>query len=367
MPCLMVTIGTKPMTTFLIKYNVVKINIELRNTSLNQNKYIYVTSYIDRNVNTMFFDQVGKMALGSRMRMVSERLMDDAAKIYPMYGTDLKPKWFPVFYVLSHQEKATITQIAQEIGHTHPSVSKTVREMAKEGVVLEKKDPKDGRVNWITLTPKGQKAAETIKAQYQDLTSVVEEMMAQSSHDIWESLKEFEYLLDQQSMYERVRAMKKRREAGKVQIIDYTPEYSQAFHDINMEWVERYFEVEEMDRKTLENPQSYVIDPGGYIAVALYEGEPLGVCALIKMDDPEYDFELAKMGVSPKAQGLGLGYLLGKAVLDKAKEMGAQAVYLESNTILKPAISLYHKLGFQKVAHRPTPYARANIQMSINV
>ncbi|MEL6534661.1 MAG: hypothetical protein AAFQ98_04580, partial [Bacteroidota bacterium] len=50
----------------------------------------------------MFFDQVGKMALGSRMRMLSERLMEDAAKIYPMYGTELKPKWFPVFYVLSN-------------------------------------------------------------------------------------------------------------------------------------------------------------------------------------------------------------------------------------------------------------------------
>ena len=83
------------------------------------------------------------------------------------------------------------------------------------------------------------------------------------------------------------------------------------------------------------------------------------------MNDPEYDFELAKMAVSPKAQGKNIGYLLGRAIIDQAKTFGASKVYLESNTILKPAISLYHKLGFTKVAGRPSPYERSNIQMEL--
>lgn len=125
--------------------------------------------------------------------------------------------------------------------------------------------------------------------------------------------------------------------------------------------------MEDADYKALDNPDEYILNKGGKILVALYNEEPLGVCALIKMDDPGYDFELAKMAVSPKAQGKNIGWLLGQAIISKAKESGASKIYLESNTILKPAINLYYKLGFQKVSGRSTPYQRCNIQMELNV
>jgi ribosomal protein S18 acetylase RimI-like enzyme len=71
------------------------------------------------------------------------------------------------------------------------------------------------------------------------------------------------------------------------------------------------------------------------------------------------------MAVSPLAQGKSIGWLLGSAIVAKAKSLGAEKLYLESNTILKPAIGLYHKLGFRKVAGHSTPYERCNIQMEL--
>jgi len=69
--------------------------------------------------------------------------------------------------------------------------------------------------------------------------------------------------------------------------------------------------------------------------------------------------------VSKSARGTGLGLALGEAALAKAKELGAQKVYLESNTILTPALSLYEKLGFQRLPDnaRASPYERCNIRM----
>jgi GNAT superfamily N-acetyltransferase len=125
--------------------------------------------------------------------------------------------------------------------------------------------------------------------------------------------------------------------------------------------------MEEADYKALDNADSYIINNGGLILVALYNDEPVGVCALLKMNDPDYDYELAKMAVSPKAQGKNIGFLLGQAIIEKAKALGGHKLYLESNTILKPAISLYHKLGFVKIAGRPSPYERANIQMELEL
>ncbi len=312
-----------------------------------------------------FFDNVGIIAIGTRLRMLSEKMTEDATKIYEMYNVDLKPKWFPVFYVLSQHGEKSITAIANEIGHSHPSVSKIVREMVKEQILCEKKDKNDGRKNNIALAPKGRQIANHIKDQYTDVQKAVEVTLNQSRHNMWHAIEEFEFLLNQKSMFHRVKEEKKLREIKKVEIVPYESKYRTSFKNLNEEWITTFFKMEEADRKALDNPKEYILDKGGEIIVALYEKEPVGVCALIKMDDPHYDFELAKMAVSPQAKGKGIGWLLGKAIIKKAQSLNAQKIYLESNTVLKPAINLYHKLGFNKVVGHSTPYKRCNIQMEL--
>jgi N-acetylglutamate synthase-like GNAT family acetyltransferase len=150
-----------------------------------------------------------------------------------------------------------------------------------------------------------------------------------------------------------------------VEIVDYQPQYKEIFKQLNEEWITTWFKMEEADYKSLDHPEEYILDKGGYILFALYNGEPVGTCALIKMD--QHTFELAKMAVSPQAKGKGIGELLGKAIINKAKQAGATRIYLESNTILKPALSLYAKLGFKKITGPPSPYERANIQMELSL
>jgi hypothetical protein len=58
-----------------------------------------------------FFDKVGKVALGSRLRLMTASITDDAAKIYKLYGLDFMPKWYPVFYLLTEEKEITITKL----------------------------------------------------------------------------------------------------------------------------------------------------------------------------------------------------------------------------------------------------------------
>jgi DNA-binding MarR family transcriptional regulator/predicted N-acetyltransferase YhbS len=310
-----------------------------------------------------FYELTGKMALGSRLRRLSEQMTEQAAGIYDLYQVDLQPKWFPVFYSLSETGEKSITDIAREIGHTHPSVSQIVREMAAKGYVIEKKGEEDGRKNFVILSPAGQQMREKMQPQIDDVTAAIEKAMKETHHDLWRAMGEWEFLLEQKSLLHRVREEKKIRESGQVEIVPFTPAYQAAFRQLNEEWITKYFRMEEGDYKSLDHPMEYIIDKGGYIFIALYKGEPVGTCGLIRMDKDE--FELAKMAVAPKAQGLGIGYLVGKACIDKARSVGARRIYLESNTTLKPAIQLYHKLGFRKVTGPPSPYERSNIQMEL--
>ena len=152
-----------------------------------------------------------------------------------------------------------------------------------------------------------------------------------------------------------------------VRIIPYETHHKDAFRDLNQEWIEKYFKMEETDRNSLNNPQGYILNKGGFILVAVIDEEVVGVCALIKMNHPKYEFELAKMAVSPKHHKKGIAWKISQAIINLAKKQKAKYLYLESNTKLTPAITLYRKLGFVEVTDNPSPYERANIQMELNL
>ena len=150
-----------------------------------------------------------------------------------------------------------------------------------------------------------------------------------------------------------------------VEIIDYSPELQPHFKTLNLEWIEKYFRVEKSDIEQLEHAHEHIIDKGGYIFFARYEGEIVGTVGLLKDSDELY--ELVKMAVSPKAQGMQIGKKLAFRAIEKAKEMGAKQLWLESNRILTPAIELYKKVGFYETVLAPSPYARADIQMILDL
>jgi GNAT superfamily N-acetyltransferase len=150
-----------------------------------------------------------------------------------------------------------------------------------------------------------------------------------------------------------------------IQIVDFNLFYAKAFYDLNHEWISKYFVMEDADTKSLSDPQGYILDKGGHILIALFNGEPVGTCALLNDGDGVY--ELAKMAVAPKMQGMKIGKMLGEAALDRAKRIGANKVYLVSNRRLETALNLYKRLGFVEVPMPPSIYERANIKMELSL
>jgi DNA-binding MarR family transcriptional regulator/predicted GNAT family N-acyltransferase len=311
-----------------------------------------------------FFEQMGSVSLGSRLRRLSEQMTAQAADVYALYQLPFEPRWFPVFYAVAEQPGQSVGELAQRIGHTHAAVSQVVKELVKHDLVSIERGEADLRRSVVTLTAKGASQWPALQEQAADVRQATEALLAESRHNLWLAIGEVEHALSQHSLARRVKAVRDRRVAAEVQVLDYTPQYQADFKRLNVEWIEQYFRLEPADLKALDEPDAYILQPGGHILLAAYRGEIVGTCALIKLDAQTY--ELAKMAVSPTAQGLGIGYRLGEAALAKARALGAGRVYLESNTKLGPALNLYYKLGFRKtVAGTPSPYERCNIQMEL--
>jgi GNAT superfamily N-acetyltransferase len=150
---------------------------------------------------------------------------------------------------------------------------------------------------------------------------------------------------------------------GEIVVRAFRPGDEAAFRDINLDWISRFFVVEAKDRETLDHPQKKILDPGGAILLACDGEDAIGCVALMVMGEGE--FELAKMGVKPEAQGRGVGRRLIGVAIAEARRRGARRLYLETNSRLGPALKLYAEAGFVDVKGPPSPYARADVQMEL--
>ena len=146
-----------------------------------------------------------------------------------------------------------------------------------------------------------------------------------------------------------------------MEIVDFRPEHAEAFRRLNEAWISRLFALEAKDREVLEHPQEKILDPGGRIFMALEAGEAVGCVALLALADG--GFEVAKMTVAEGQRGTGLGRLLMQRCIDAATEAGAPRLYLETNSSLAPALSLYRSMGFRNLAPRATDYSRCDVWM----
>jgi putative acetyltransferase len=154
--------------------------------------------------------------------------------------------------------------------------------------------------------------------------------------------------------------------AETARLLTWRPEFRAEFERLNREWIERWFAVEEEDRKVFDDPGGRIVDPGGQIFFVVDERGVRGTCAVIRHDAES--FELAKMAVEPSAQGRGYGDRLVEATVGFAREAGARRLMLVSNTRLGPALKLYRKHGFREVPLDPSNgYSRADIQLELRL
>lgn len=149
-------------------------------------------------------------------------------------------------------------------------------------------------------------------------------------------------------------------------VVTYRDEFAAAFEQLNREWIETYFVLEDADREVLGNPRGKIVDRGGEVFFVLDQGEVMGTCAVLRHSAA--DHEIAKMAVALPARGRGFGHLLMEAAVAFSREAGARRVIIVSNTVLETAIHLYLKHGFVRVPMAADGrFRRANIRLELEL
>jgi len=144
-----------------------------------------------------------------------------------------------------------------------------------------------------------------------------------------------------------------------------------AFVALNMEWIEKYFAIEQSDLDQLQHPETNIIDIDGHIMVAEHDNEIVGCGAIIPAHHPKGEsgwYEIIKMATKPNLRGQGLGRKILDALINFAEDKDAKAIWIETNRSLTPALTLYRNCAFQELPKNqmwPTPYDRCDIQFTL--
>jgi ribosomal protein S18 acetylase RimI-like enzyme len=136
-----------------------------------------------------------------------------------------------------------------------------------------------------------------------------------------------------------------------IEIVDYQRRHQPYFEAFNRAWIEELFEMEPVDEWVLTNPDKAILEGGGAIIMAEYNGIPAGTVALRKVAPGVFEF--TKMAVDSNYRRKGIAEAICYASFLKAKELGA--------------IKLYEKIGFRHLEVEPGVYKRANVKMEIGI
>ena len=123
----------------------------------------------------------------------------------------------------------------------------------------------------------------------------------------------------------------------------------------------KFFVMEQADRDILEHVDEW-LDKGAMIYFAVEENQVLATCMAQPLGHAVW--EICKLAADEQYQGRGAGQAVFQAAMQYAIRQGAEKLTLISNRILKPALHIYEKFGFQEVPLEKAywGYDRADIQ-----
>ncbi len=298
-----------------------------------------------------FIEELGTMALGSRIKNLSELLMKDVSRIYKDQGVDFEPRWFTFFQLVLQKKEVSVTEVARELNQTHPAAVQVINSLEKKQLISSKKDKKDQRKRLVRLTAKGKKLAEDLAPVWDAIQQSAIEILAESDPHLIEHIAGIENAIKQKSTYERVVERLSGGAANEFKFIAFDIKYLNDFRQLNEDWLNTYLEISDHDSEVLSDPVKKIINHDGKIYLLRAGENIIGTYALQKID--EQVCELSKFTIMKDFRGQKLGERMLVHVIENAKSMHYKSIMLFTHHALKEATQLYTKMGFEIIEDHP--------------
>lgn len=307
--------------------------------------------------------QFGILALGSRLKRLSDYLFAEVQQVYVRRGIPISSTYFPILRLLQERGALSVVEVADKLGISHPAVSKQVAKMIQDRLLEKVGDSKDQRRSLLHLSEQGTEAMVGVEPVLTAIRTTLEALMAAEGGTFMTAFDAVEERMLASRFSETVL---KNLTCSAFTVVPFAEDYRQDFAELNMAWLENYFptQITEQDRLVLRDPENRILGRGGEIWFAVPQndtsGRAVGTITLKPVSKLEY--EIVKLAVDPGHQRQGVATLLLNTAIECAKIKGATLVSLETASSLKSALRLYQRFGFS-VRKSPRPYSAARVDL----
>ena len=241
------------------------------------------------------------------------------------------------------EKGVSIRELRRRLSLDSAYVSRLLRSLEKQGLLVVRASEADGRVRLVQLTPAGLRERTELDQRAEAFArSLLEPLGEGQRAKLVAAMAQVERLLI----------------ASMVQITVAEPASQDARWCIEQYFTElgERFETGFDPSLGISAHPHELTPPAGLLLIARLREEPVG-CGALKFHENAIG-ELKRMWVAPRARGLGLGRRMLLALEHEAREAGMTVIHLETNHTLIEAIELYRHSGYQEVeAFNDEPYA----------
>jgi DNA-binding MarR family transcriptional regulator/N-acetylglutamate synthase-like GNAT family acetyltransferase len=233
--------------------------------------------------------------------------------------------------------------LRRRLGLDPAYLSRLVRSLEAQKLVVVSESEVDGRVRTARLTARGLRERQEIDRLSNELASSILEPLDEAERG---------------RLADAARTVDRLLRASQIVIAAEHPD------SVDARWcLEQYyatlaerFETGYDPARALPATAEEMSPPRGVFLVARLHGEPVGCGGLKGYDDAPPDIK--RMWVAQGLRGLGLGRRLLRELESQARSAGARSVRLETNRSLTEAIALYRSSGYEEVpAFNDEPHA----------
>jgi DNA-binding MarR family transcriptional regulator/GNAT superfamily N-acetyltransferase len=230
---------------------------------------------------------------------------------------------------------AEVRELRARLGLDSGYVSRVLRSLEQQGLVVVRASSEDARVRRAELTREGLAERAELDRRSDDVASRILEPLGDSQRaSLVAAMAQVEQLLQASMVL--------------FAIEDPTTRDARWCLEQYFAEIDARFEGGFDPARSLLPDASELTPPVGAFVIARLRNRPIG-CGALKFhrDAPAY---LKRMWVAPEARGIGLGRRLLGELERVARDAGASAIQLETNRALTEAIALYRRSGYVEVA-----------------
>jgi DNA-binding MarR family transcriptional regulator len=292
-----------------------------------------------------YLDNLGFLGFGTKLKLLSDKIMYQAGNVYKECGVEFEARWFTTFNLIATaKEPITISEIASQLSMSHPAIIKITNALLKQQLINSEVGKTDKRKRILTVSDSGRELRKRLEPVWKAFSIATRELFEDSGYDLLSVIADVDTALNEKSLTLRVVQHFKEIQAEGIEIIEYNSELRNDFRALNIEWLEKYFELEEADNEILLNPEREILAKNGQIYFAKLEKDIVGTGAIHQIKPGI--FMISKMAVNESTQNQGVGRKLLQKLITFANARNAKQIVLLTDEKLTQAINLYYKSGF---------------------